>query len=804
MMCCAVFLAAGMSQAAVPSLPVLQHVPRSDWRNVKDGCNGGPKAVGDGKTDDTAALQACFDAIGNSSSPAAFNTAYLPPGKYVVKQTLKLYKVLGGTIIGHGESTVLVWQGQKGANSTMILSDGMSRSRMMGFVLDGSAGCDVGVEHHSNNSFFETRLRHQNQKFLNFGQAGIRIGDGGNQPGRSESAEIIYENCIFDSCGNACPGLPYKPMSATGCGALAILNFNDYDNVFDGCHFSSNSYGIYNDKMANVYVRNCNFENSSKADIYLAASAGNSVRRSVSRGSAQFIAAPARDPGVSNPTVIHDNRVDGWTSSAGAITYSLRGPVVAFDNQFTNGPAGVVPIQPVPPEDTKYVFWVLTNNLLDGKAAGAAEIIKATDNMKVYDLDTIAPAKPAVPASKISATTSFLKSEWPVPAKIFDVSTFGANGTDHNDDTAAFKAAIAAAAAAGNGALVYVPTGGYQISEPIQISGANFGLGGTGYGSVIQLGCKMGSACPAAIVVSKVSNVFVEQIHLKTPTGVDRLLVQGGSGIHGFKMDGIYADNSATNTQTWNETGTLHIEGLATGETVHAVHLDTNVNVSNSDAGTVLVGMMIQSSLHVNGASSGAARAPDSPPPLGFLTFIGLVDNYDVIIEDDASVVLEDLYCEQLQTGHLMLSGSGKGGSRGGRVTIQGVKSHVMSPAYAVINNYHGSLFYMSSFFMEKGFPQWEFTQTGSAQFNLTLLGNNFDGTTLDSVQLNMGAGGKAGSLNLIANSASNFSDINCGDTMAPTLVDKISDPGYSLVHEAFDDFRRLGVADLMMNHPSV
>ena len=41
-------------------------------------------------------------------------------------------------MVGDGEGTVLVWQGKKGANSTMILSDGISRSRMMGFVLDGA------------------------------------------------------------------------------------------------------------------------------------------------------------------------------------------------------------------------------------------------------------------------------------------------------------------------------------------------------------------------------------------------------------------------------------------------------------------------------------------------------------------------------------------------------------------------------------------------------------------------------------------------------------------------------------------
>ena len=71
--------------STVPDLPTLAHTARSDWMSVTDGCAGGPKAVGDGKTDDTAALQACFAAIGNMSK---LHTVYLPKGVYVVKETL--------------------------------------------------------------------------------------------------------------------------------------------------------------------------------------------------------------------------------------------------------------------------------------------------------------------------------------------------------------------------------------------------------------------------------------------------------------------------------------------------------------------------------------------------------------------------------------------------------------------------------------------------------------------------------------------------------------------------------------------
>eukprot|EP01047_Picozoa_sp_COSAG01_P027037 COSAG01_NODE_1768_length_9274_cov_3.118583_8_plen_1187_part_00 len=546
----------------VPVLPTLSQTPRSDWLSVKDGCAGGPKARGDGKTDDTKALQACFAAIGNMSS---IHTIWMPIGKYIVKDTLTLYKVLGGSVIGDGEGTVLVWAGKKGGNSTLILSDGISRSRMMGFVLDGTAGCDVGIEHHSNNSLFETRIRHQNQKFLGFGQAGIRIGYGGNHAGRKESAEIIYENNIFHACGVGCHGLPFAPMTSTGCGAVAILNFNDYDNVFDGNHFSRNSFGIYNDKMANFYVRNCRFEASTHADVYLAASAGNSIRRSISTGSAQFVAAPARDPGTSNPTVIMDNRIDSWTSPAGAIAYSLRGPVTVFDNEFTNAPAKGLPIQPKPPSGSNFTYWLLSNNLLDGKPAGASKLIAAPSNVQVYDLDSMAPYTPSVSTSPLSAKTVFLKPQWPVPTKIYDVTAFGANGSHAGDDTTAIQAAIDAAANAGDGAMAYLPSGTYHINKTLEIKGKNFWVAGCGLKSQLVYTCptfhttsasETGvTQCPddgPALRVSAATNVSVEMMHIAAPSFTDQLLIQGGTGITNVKLDGIYAVNSAINTEKWN------------------------------------------------------------------------------------------------------------------------------------------------------------------------------------------------------------------------------------------------------------
>lgn len=107
----------------------------------------------------------------------------------------------------------------------------------------------------------------------------------------------------------------------------------------------------------------------------------------------------------------------------------------------------------------------------------------------------------------------------------------------------------------------------------------------------------------------------------------------------------------------------------------------------------------------------------------------------------------------------------------------------------------------MSSMFLEKSFPEWTITQAGAQEFNLTLIGNDFDANDEKYLGITMGAGGKRGHTELIANSASNFSDLNCGEANKP-LPDQITDPSMWLVHQALDDFRRLGSIDLQLNHP--
>ncbi len=181
-------------------------------------------AVGDGVVDDTAAIQACFDLVSNETKQY---TVYLPAGTYKVTRTLQLFRGLGVSIIGQGEPTKLVWAGEQGGR--LMNSDGLSRSRFIGLVFDGADTAAVGFEHDSHApGLFETRIRHQNNKFVNFLTAGIRIGH--NRTGHKlETSEVLYENCVFANIGIQ-DSVAFNCTKMGNCGGVLIQNFNDCES----------------------------------------------------------------------------------------------------------------------------------------------------------------------------------------------------------------------------------------------------------------------------------------------------------------------------------------------------------------------------------------------------------------------------------------------------------------------------------------------------------------------------------------------------------------------------------------------
>lgn len=271
-------------------IPVMNWVPRSDWINVRTDVT--PAARGDGRADDTAALQSAL----NRGSTG--RTIYIPPGIYRITDTLVFHGPgVGSAIIGHGHDTRLIWDGAKGGR--MFWSDGIAYSRYIGLDWDGRGKAAVGFDHAAQKRF-ETEVKHQNEAFRNFTSYGIRVGN----DQKFASAEILYRNCLFESCGTA----------------LGFLTFNDYDNTIDRCEFRNCGVGVMSHK-SNFYARNCHFENSRNADFIVSAEHGCSIRRCTSVGSKRFVFAD--NPIV--PLTIEDCHVAKYSDPAAVC---LSGPTL--------------------------------------------------------------------------------------------------------------------------------------------------------------------------------------------------------------------------------------------------------------------------------------------------------------------------------------------------------------------------------------------------------------------------------------------------------------------------------------------
>ena len=281
--------------------------------------------------------------------------------------------------------------------------------------------------------------------------------------------------------------------------------------------------GIYTSAMANVYVRNSFFDSNGRsfvvrdgpavetyegADIFLAPSAGNSVRRCVSvNAGGAFVASPHHT--AVNPATIEGCVVDGWRGAAAIQVknlpfppvflrlllisflhdlvsceqFEMRGPLTLLDNSFTNGSHPVSPHRVV-----DYSPWKQTNgdilfggNRVDGKAVSSAELLpQLPSNVHAHDLQTNAEN-----ASPLSTETRFLKPSWPIPTALVNARDHGCTGTEEDSTTCAQKT-IDAAAAKGDGAAAYFPAAVYKITAALTVKSGNYSVRGSGFETIFS------------------------------------------------------------------------------------------------------------------------------------------------------------------------------------------------------------------------------------------------------------------------------------------------------------------------------
>ncbi len=257
--CTAMVLCAGMPNADDEFVG-----PFPSWANAKTDFG----ALGDGKADDTAALQKGLDAI----NPTAGNpkVLYLPAGVYRITKTLNVLRAeaqpgtMGMYIVGEDPATTVIkWDGAPGANMLYFCP---WYSKIGRLTLDGAGKADTAI-------FFGKPFITYNEisdLWIKDVAFGIQAGE---QNGIAETAVL---RCKFTRCSKI---------------AVSIQNFNTLDWWLWDCEFTDCNIGVSNRNNnggGNFNVYRSVFRRSKTADITIGHTCFFGIRYNTSFASKAF------------------------------------------------------------------------------------------------------------------------------------------------------------------------------------------------------------------------------------------------------------------------------------------------------------------------------------------------------------------------------------------------------------------------------------------------------------------------------------------------------------------------------------
>ena len=736
---CFVLTSAAMGAESL-ELPRLDWEPRSDWLNVR---RAGAK--GDGITDDTAALQKVFSQIESGT------TVYLPAGTYRLTETL-LAKgpAIGVSVIGHGRDTTLLWDGP--ADGVLFQDDGFSNSKIVGLNFEGQGKAVIGF-HHLSTCRFETEVLHQHLAFRNFTDAGLLAA----KDDAYALAETTFDNCLFDHCRR---------------GAV-FISFNDYNWTFDGCEFRACDIGL-ECRHGNFYVRNTHFQNSRAVDVLAQPEHGCSLRRCTSTGSHRFLDF---NNSVS-PLTVQDCQVADWKATDGAVL--LNGaPVTMFDCRFSKPPNADPPVRALRASQR----LILSENTADG----SRELLAGNNQSHRYTV----PAGQRERALH-SADQHFFRSTALVPGKVFDAQRdFGAKGDGHSDDTAALQRCINAARLHGRQAIAYLPTGVYNVSETLKITGRDYFVGGSGFLTKLYW---RGAEGGAIVEVHEADCVTLQHISVGNHD----------VGPMNNAIDVLHTGSAARTRMTYDSVFTfgmyqkepfrkgLHLRGLGPEEAVVLSGVQGNLRVIDSAAATILARTTFEGSVIVEGTS------PRRDGFLGFLTRLSTITRHGLYVRDNHSIVMSDYYIEQADNGFVF---EGSPEIAPGRITLQGAKLQFNVPkekpaegTAMTVNDYQGQIFFgPGQFYIEPSDVR--IKNSGITRPQLFILSSLFYRTKLD-------VSGNPLKLRLLGNEGVGHVTAE-GQTKYLPSSDYEAQAALANLSRAFDDLRRLGEVDLQLSHPS-
>ena len=246
-------------------------------------------AVGDGKADDTAALQKALDGLHDASAKGKSSTLVIPPGTYRITNTLRMISDFKVTLTGLDPATTrIVWDGPKTADPAREDTEGIPWPAMLQAVgvrwavfsrltFDGADSQAVGFYHawDVKTPGPGTYNRHEDEVFTNL-YAGIWAG---RSALHAMDAETAVTRCTFTKCSGS---------------GIVINSFNVLDWWIWHCRFEDNAIGITNwlDGIyggGNFHVYESQFKHSTVTDIQMGHASYFGIRGNRSEGSQMFL-----------------------------------------------------------------------------------------------------------------------------------------------------------------------------------------------------------------------------------------------------------------------------------------------------------------------------------------------------------------------------------------------------------------------------------------------------------------------------------------------------------------------------------
>jgi hypothetical protein len=277
--------------------------PFPSWRDLKRDY----KAMGDGKADDTSALQRALDDLIKHQKACVL---YIPSGTYRLTQTVKTVRKAhtdcqGIAVIGEDPvSTSLVWDGDK--DGTMFQWDAWY-SKISRLTLNAAGRAKIALLYGPS---FSTYNETSDMVFKN-ATTGLLFGGEGTK-GQAEN-EVL--RCQFLNCENG----------------LMTVNWNSMDIWVWYCRFEDCGRAVHN-IMGNWHVWHCLFQRSRASDLSTQNLMAFSAVGNTSIGSRRFFDFTSGHSWGS-PASVTGNRILDPSGDFGVILGNA-GPYLVVDNMF--------------------------------------------------------------------------------------------------------------------------------------------------------------------------------------------------------------------------------------------------------------------------------------------------------------------------------------------------------------------------------------------------------------------------------------------------------------------------------------